>query len=495
MITNKFRRQLYREVEIWQKEGLIHPSQYEQLSQRYQFDTLDTIARNTFTAILIGLGSVLIGIGIITFVAANWQEISRNLKVILLISAFIGTNTVAFHFWRQNNGSKKRLGQGLFILAALILGANIGLMSQMFHMNGSIYELFMAWSLGVLVMAYGLQITSLGVVAIILMGLGYWGFWGEFQYQQITEITKFIFLGKYMPLVATVLFFPLAYWCRSSIIFTLACIATCSALLGNLQPINFSFFSFKATSWVLAIAFVLPPALLWSYDDKFWVDRPNSRKPNPRQQLSLLNFDRAKIPFPIISQRLTYWYLGVLFYFTSSRWFWEIFSNEYKDNYYSNNNIEISWFPTVDIIVLALVAIVQWSILIYTAIKSPRQNNSNNSHAIIVGIFLAISGIVPLWHSYNGSIVVVATIVFNILLFVLAVGLIQSALNRGDRVAFWGGMLLLVFRILGWTFNYDTDLILKSIIFIGCGAAVILLGLWFEKHLNRLRQTNPTGDS
>jgi uncharacterized membrane protein len=481
MISDKFRRQLSREVQLWQRENLIDAGQYERLSQRYQFDNLETIARNTFVSILIGLGSILIGIGAITFVAANWQEISRNFKVILLISSFVGTNIVAFHFWRQNEDRKRRLGQGLFILAALFLGANIGLMSQMFHISGSAYELFMAWALGVLIMTYSLQITSLGIVAILLMGLGYWGFWVEFQSQQITEVTKFIFLGQHMPLVATIVFIPLAYWCRSSIIFSLACIAICSALLGNLQPINFSFFSFKATAWVLVFAFVLPPALLWSYQDSWWVDLPIS---NQRKNSSIWNLDRAKIPFPIISQRLTYWYLGVLFLWTSFDEFWKMFSRDNNSSYYGNFT-EIDWFPTVDIILLALVAIVQWGKLIYRAIKSPRQNNSQD---IIIAIFLSISAIVPLWHSYNGEIVIVATTIFNILLFVFAAGLIRSALNRGDRVAFWGGMLLLIFRILGWTFAYDTELILKSLIFIGCGIAVILLGLWFEKHLHRLHE-------
>jgi uncharacterized membrane protein len=479
MITDKFRRQLMREAELWLKEGEIETQQYDRLSQRYQFHNLDSITHNTFVSILIGLGSILIGIGVITFVAANWQEISRNLKVILLISTFIGVNIVAFHFWRQNKADKRRLGQGLFILAALILGANIGLMSQMFHMGGASYELFMVWSLGVLIMAYSLQITSLGMLAILLMGLGYWGFWGEFQYREILEVTKLVFIGQHMPLIAAILFVPLSYWCRSSVIFALACIAVCSALLGNLQPINFSFFYFKSTAWVLAIAFVLPPALLWSYDDSFWLDQHFGRFSNNFSR----KLDRAKIPFPIVAQRLTYWYLGVLFYFTSSYWFWELF-NQDNNNFYSNTTQAISWFPSVDIIILSIVALGQWIRLIAVAIRSPRYRNSQTG---VIGIFLIISGIVPFWNSYIGEISIAATTIFNILLFVLATGLIQSALAKGNRIAFWGGMLLLILRIIGWTFAYNTDLLLKSLIFTLCGVAVIVLGIWFEKYTRRLK--------
>lgn len=59
MASDEFRRQLRQEANQWQAEGLIAPDQYQQLSERYQFHTLDTAARNRFTLILIGLGSIL----------------------------------------------------------------------------------------------------------------------------------------------------------------------------------------------------------------------------------------------------------------------------------------------------------------------------------------------------------------------------------------------------------------------------------------------------
>ena len=65
MISDKFRHQLHHEAELWRAEGLINDSQYEQLSERYQFNLLDTTARNRFVMILIGLGSILIGLGVI----------------------------------------------------------------------------------------------------------------------------------------------------------------------------------------------------------------------------------------------------------------------------------------------------------------------------------------------------------------------------------------------------------------------------------------------
>jgi uncharacterized membrane protein len=98
MVSDKFRHQLRREAQVWRDEGLIDAGQYQHLAQRYQFTQLDTTARNRFVAILVGLGSVLIGLGVITFVAANWQELPRAVKVMLLLSLFIGVNVTGFYF-------------------------------------------------------------------------------------------------------------------------------------------------------------------------------------------------------------------------------------------------------------------------------------------------------------------------------------------------------------------------------------------------------------
>ena len=188
MISDKFRRELREQAKLWQAEGLIDTSFYQQLSERYQFNTLETASRNRFLSILMSLGGILLGIGVITFVAANWQVWSREVRVALLLSLFVAVNAAGFYLWRippsrsQNShpnmpatkGRNKLLGEGLLLLGALILGANMALMAQMFHIGGSSYGLFLAWGIGVLGMAYSLRLTSLGVLSALLIGLGYW---------------------------------------------------------------------------------------------------------------------------------------------------------------------------------------------------------------------------------------------------------------------------------------------------------------------------------
>src|SRR4028119_72967 len=204
MLSDKFRRQLRQEAEQWRTEGLIDDSVYEQLSQRYQFNDLEAAASNRFVLILLGLGSVLLGLAIITFVAANWQEWSRELKVTLLLSGFIGINTMGFYLWRHPTEQwQRRLGQALLLLGALTLGANMALMSQMFHQSGPIYQLYLVWGLGVLAMAYSLRLTLLGILAILLIGLGY--VQGQPEFVAIGEFSWLRLLVQHMPVLAALL--------------------------------------------------------------------------------------------------------------------------------------------------------------------------------------------------------------------------------------------------------------------------------------------------
>ncbi|NER32437.1 MAG: DUF2157 domain-containing protein, partial [Symploca sp. SIO1C4] len=173
MLSDKFRRQLSQEAEQWRREGLIDDYIYEKLAQRYQFIELETFISNRFILILLGLGSVLLGLGTITFVQANWQNLPRGLKVTLLLSLFIGINTIGFYLWRrQTNLWQRRLGKALLFLGALVLGANMAVISQMFYQNEQLYQWYLVWGLGVLVMAYSLRLTWLGILSVLLIGLG-----------------------------------------------------------------------------------------------------------------------------------------------------------------------------------------------------------------------------------------------------------------------------------------------------------------------------------
>ena len=464
MVSEQFRRQLRQEAGLWQAEGLIDTHLYQQLSQRYQFDSLETASRARFVIILISLGGILLGLGVITFVAANWQHWSREVKTTLLLLIFIASSLGGFYLWRQPTGAnnissaRQRLGHGLLFFAALSLGANIGLMAQTFHLKGSDYELYLVWGLGVIFMAYGLRLTSLGVFAIILTGLGYW--LGIIKVLWFADISLLEFSIQHMTIVGGLLFLPLAYWCNSRAIFVLTCLLVIPAFTIS-GSVFFYYISLLPSS--LAFAPAMAVALLWGYDD------------------SILPQIDSK-PFQPLARNLTLWLLSIVFFCLSFRTVWIEITNQ-------RGNIDtispLIWLISLDIILVGIWTIWEWIYLLKPGRVNSQKWGLDFSSTMIAG-FILVSLIVIYWHFRIGFIAPVAVLIFNLQMFLLAVGLAKRGLARGKRLAFWGGMILLTLQIISRTFEYNTDLLVKSLVFVLCGIGVMAIGLWFERHLASL---------
>ncbi|MEZ2318067.1 MAG: DUF2157 domain-containing protein [Microcoleus sp.] len=464
MISDQFRRELRSQAKLWEAEGLIDTSFYQQLADRYQFNTLETASRNRFLTILISLGSILLALGVITFVAANWQVWSREARVALLLSLFVAVNAAGFYLWRippsrsKNSnpniplikGRNKLLGEGLLLLGALILGANMALMAQMFHIGGSAYGLFLAWGIGVLGMAYSLRLTSLGVLSALLVGLGYW--LAVLDWSSKVEFSWLEILVRQMPIASCIMFIPLAYWCRSRAIFALGAIVLIFSLqVSIVQGLN--------PSWGAAIFCALPPALLWGYDDAMW--------PNIHSRL-----------FQPTTRSLALIFLAGLFYFFSFHWLWQ--------DSPAPSQIPLDWSVLTNVVVLGALTVFEWLHLGRLELRRPKQKGVDLTTGAIA-IAIVISALIPFYHLNVSPLPQLATFLFNVLLFLLGVGLIREGLALGNRRSFWGGMVLITLQIISRLFEYNTELLLKSFVFVLCGIGVIAAGLWFERHFATIK--------
>lgn len=455
MASEKFRYQLRQEAQQWQEEGLISPEIYQQLNRRYRLEELDSASRDRFILIVLGLGFVLLGLGVITFVAANWQTWSRAIKVLLLLSLFIGSNCGGFYLWRTTDNRKSRIGQGLLLFGALTLGANLGLMSQMFHQTGAAYVLYLIWGFGVWVMAYGLRLTSLGLMAIILIAIAYC--LGIFQ-NTIPNGADVGVVLQQIPLIISLLFIPFAYYSNSRWIFGLSSVLIVFALGTNLAH-YLDIAELSSNSFIPALLFILPPGLLWSYRDTLFF--PNSD----------VNFDG-------INRKLAVFYLGCFFYLCSFNFWSDGFNSEQ-----SGKIIDFApWLSLIAPTIFTIFSIWAW-------IQLGRRRTSNlpwrlDRNSTYIGMIIVIL-FALIWFNFAISpLGIVGTIIFNLLLFLLALILISQSVKEGQRFNFWLGIILLILQIFSRMFEYNTDLILKAIALFVCGIAAIMAGLWFERYLS-----------
>ncbi|MFN7525835.1 MAG: DUF2157 domain-containing protein [Dolichospermum sp.] len=475
MIFNNFQRKLRQEAQLWRDEGIISSSQHEQIAKRYQLNNLEESTRDGFSIIAIVIGGLLLTLGVMTLVGANWQGWSREVRFILLMSLFLSTAITGFLTWREprlttnqskkSQQSKRILGEALLILSAFILGATLMLMGQIFNISSSTSELFLAWGFGVLVMAYSLSLNSLGIMAIILIQIGYWIGIGDL-WSVPGEVNWARLAVRHMPLLSWLLFVPLAYICRSRWIFGMGVLAFILSLQYNLNPLPLLTFS-DVISWTASFALALPPALLWSYDDLLF--------PTVNYRL-----------FQPLARNLGLICFGVVFYLLSFRWQWQAVDLSYDQP--NNLSNVFQSLPIIDLGILSGLAVLQWLFLV-------RHRNSPLRREVffkivIITTFLAFIIITPFWHQAITRITELGIFIFNILLAILAWGLIQEGLKLRNRTTFWCGMLLFTLQIISRVLEYNTDVLFRALVFASCGYSLIAAGLWFERRFTTSKSSN-----
>ena len=156
-----FRARLKRELPRWRADAIISSSSEKTLAARYQ---LDEEGVSVATAAIYLLGVLLIGGGVISLVAWNWDALGRFAKLSLIGSAMIVAHGSGYWLWKIS-GRMPKLGHALMLLGTLIFGANIGLVAQIFHIHTGPSSGLAAWAIGAAVAAWALPSVPHGVLA------------------------------------------------------------------------------------------------------------------------------------------------------------------------------------------------------------------------------------------------------------------------------------------------------------------------------------------
>ena len=194
-----FLARLTSEVEGWERQGTITREQGQEILAGYDLPS-GRVSRRELPARLVSilaiLGSVLVGLGVIAFLASNWGEISRPTKLVLL---FLGI-VVAYGagYWLKYIRGYQRVGSAAILLGALIFGAGIHLIAQMYHVSVNDPKLFSYWFLGVIPLAYVTRSRALLYLAVGLF-LGAVGFWLP-EWLADDDITAILVFALYLVL-------------------------------------------------------------------------------------------------------------------------------------------------------------------------------------------------------------------------------------------------------------------------------------------------------
>lgn len=156
-----FTRRLKRELPKWVDAGLVAPDKAPLILEQ----AAAASSRHSLASMFGILGAILLAVGVISFFAANWQEMPKLLKLALLFGAMWGAYIAAGWAREREHGW---LAESMLLLGVLLFGANIMLIAQIYHIDAHYPDGVMVWALGGLLTSWLLRSPSVFVAALLL---------------------------------------------------------------------------------------------------------------------------------------------------------------------------------------------------------------------------------------------------------------------------------------------------------------------------------------
>lgn len=424
----KFRAALKRELPTWTEEGILTEDDVGRLRSLYELDDLGKESSRLLAAALFTFGSLLVGGGVISFVAAHWDEMSRGPKVILLFAALLVFYIAGY--WLRYRSDWPRLGHALIFCGCLVFGANIGLLAQVYQVSGEWYRAYGVWALGSLAMAWAARSWITGLLVVITSFMWFVGFADDFH-ERLAIV--------YPPLLAAALL-PLAWVIRSRALYTLTFVGLISSL-PTLALVRFDNESYALT------AAAVGGFAAWAAGEFHRATGIRKEFGNPAIYLGLA-------------------VLAITAYQWSFHWTWRWVSNTGRNHFY--------WLIPVGFALAIGAALLAkaWA----------RMDNSQRRSAAGVAWASLLLCLSPLLSRFGEAW---PTVVVNLMALVIAAVFIGKGIVEERRLAFWAGSLFVATLIVSRFFEYESSLLLKSAAFIICGIVTMLAGVAYEKFLHR----------
>ncbi|MFC6592097.1 DUF2157 domain-containing protein [Deinococcus lacus] len=152
-------RPVQAQLQRWQAVGLLTPEQAAQILA-YEQASATGAARRQWGLTLSALGALVLGLGIIALVAANWGSISGGLKIAGLTTLMLSSYTLGYRLRDADGAGWPGTGAAFYLLGGVLFGALLGLLAQGMQLDVSIGTLLMLWGAGLLALAYAVRLPA-----------------------------------------------------------------------------------------------------------------------------------------------------------------------------------------------------------------------------------------------------------------------------------------------------------------------------------------------
>lgn len=131
----------------WVGAGLISAPQREAILAKHPVP-VGGAAANRFLGILAAVGGALFVVGVSLVIKSNWEQIGDWLKIGGLVALLVGAYALGWRL-KLSPGHYPKLGDGCFMIGAVLFLLGIALVSQIFHIDSRPANGVLLWWLGI----------------------------------------------------------------------------------------------------------------------------------------------------------------------------------------------------------------------------------------------------------------------------------------------------------------------------------------------------------
>jgi len=173
-----YRKNLDRDLKRWREKGLLSV----EAESAIRADVASRGGGFALAPALAILGAVLLCFAAMTFVAANWQEMPKLLRLGILFASLWGAYAGA---WAMQRSAMGYATEAAILVGVGLFGASIMLIAQMYHIEGNPPDAVLTWAAGSLLA--GVLLRSRAALALAIGLVSLWSWWEVSQMRGATH--------------------------------------------------------------------------------------------------------------------------------------------------------------------------------------------------------------------------------------------------------------------------------------------------------------------
>lgn len=159
-MTEPPRESLPALLERWQAGGLLSARQVRAILAHEGLGDGEPPRRaaSPWAVTVSALGALVLGLGVIALVGANWRGLPGWAKLLTVLLPMLGAYAGGYRLRDRPGATLPGLGAALYLLGGMLYGALLALVSQGFQLDVGVTTLLALWGLGLSVLAYAVRL-------------------------------------------------------------------------------------------------------------------------------------------------------------------------------------------------------------------------------------------------------------------------------------------------------------------------------------------------